>query len=84
MALASCASCHGIAPNATLSPNPDAPPFAAIVNREGLTRETLSAWLRDAHNYPAEMEFELDPAKVEHLVGYMLTLQDPSYTPSSS
>lgn len=51
----------------------------AIVNQEGLTEETLSTWLRGAHNYPSEMDFYLNDAQVTQLVGYMLTLRDPNY-----
>ena len=79
-AQASCGSCHAVARHGT-SPNSNAPPFAVIVNQEGLTRETLSTWLRDAHNYPREMDLHLDPAEVDGLVAYMLTLKDPNYRP---
>lgn len=79
-AQASCGSCHAVGPYGT-SPNPNAPPFVAVVNQEGLTAETLSTWLRDAHNYPREMQFELGPHEVDQLVAYMLTLQDPDYEP---
>ena len=82
-AQASCAACHGIGRASTSSPNPNAPPFPAIVNQEGMTTQTLSSWLRDAHNYPSEMEFQLDPSKVDDLVDYMLTLRDPNYRPPS-
>lgn len=64
-----------------MSPNPQAPSFPAIVNQQGLTAETLSSWLRNAHNYPTEMEFELDSRRVDDLVEYMLTLTDPNYRP---
>lgn len=84
IAQTSCASCHGTAPGVTSSPNPDAPAFASIVNQQGLTKETLATWLRDAHNYPGEMAFELDNAKVDRLVDYMLTLRDPEYTPPAT
>lgn len=78
-----CGGCHAVeAPY--LSPNPQAPPFAAIANREGLTAETLGRWLRDAHNYPEEMDFDLDPAQVDMLVAYMLRLQDEAYRPLPS
>jgi mono/diheme cytochrome c family protein len=80
-ASASCAACHGIERDSMLSPNPRAPSFPAIVNRQGLTAETLSSWLHNAHNYPAEMEFELDPKRADDLVEYMLTLRDPNYRP---
>lgn len=81
LASASCAACHGIERNSVLSPNPAAPSFPSIVNQEGLSAQTLSYWLRNAHNYPAEMDFELDPAKTDDLVEYMLTLRDPNYIP---
>ena len=48
-----------------------------------MTAGTLSSWLRDAHNYPSEMEFQLDSNKVDDLVSYMLTLRDPNYRPPS-
>ena len=80
-ARASCATCHGIERGTISSPNPQAPPFPAIVNQQGLTADTLSSWLRDAHNYPTEMQFELDSRRVDELVEYMLTLRDPDYRP---
>jgi mono/diheme cytochrome c family protein len=75
-----CGGCHAVA-RYDASPNPDAPPFARIVNQEGLTAETLSFWLREAHNYPEEMDFYLEAKEVDDLVAYMLTLQDPDYRP---
>jgi len=80
-AQASCSSCHAIRPGATSSPNPQAPPFVSIVNQEGLSRQTLNTWLRDAHNYPDEMAFELNAGQVDDLVSYMLTLKDPRFKP---
>lgn len=74
----SCASCHAIGRTGS-SRNPNAPPFPAIVNQEGLTAETLSYWLSGAHNYPAEMNFHLGAQQVDRLVAYMLTLRDPNY-----
>jgi mono/diheme cytochrome c family protein len=76
----SCASCHAIERHGS-SPDPFAPPFAAVVNRDGVTAETLSAWLKEAHNYPDEMQFALDQDKVDELVKYMLTLRDPNFRP---
>jgi mono/diheme cytochrome c family protein len=82
-AKASCGGCHAVGPH-SVSPNPNAPPFPAIVNQEGLTAETLSTWLRDAHNYPSEMKFDLGQAEVDRLVDYMLTMKNPSYRPPPS
>lgn len=75
---ASCAGCHAVGRFGTSS-NSNAPPFPAIVNQEGLTAETLSFWLRGAHNYPSEMDFYLGEREVDALVAYMLTLRDPNY-----
>ena len=77
-AQSSCGGCHAIVSDRT-SPNSNAPPFPAIVNQEGLTAETLSHWLRGAHNYPSEMDFSLNERQVDELVAYMLTLRDPNY-----
>ena len=79
-AQAACGGCHAL-DRRSVSPNPNAPPFAAIVNQQGLTRNTLAAWLRNAHNYPDEMKFSLDGHRVDDLVAYMLTLRDPNYRP---
>lgn len=73
-----CSSCHAIGRDAR-SPNSAAPLFPVIVNQEGVTVETLSVWLRGAHNYPREMDLYLQEAEVNALVAYMLTLRDPNY-----
>lgn len=69
-----CASCHELFLDRE-SPNPDAPSFREIVNRPGMTPEMLAAWLRDGHNYPAEMGFHLEPHRVDSLVLYMIRQQ---------
>ena len=80
-AQAACGGCHAV-DRRSVSPNPNAPPFAAVVNQEGLTGNTLAAWLRNAHNYPDEMKFTLEGRNVDDLVEYMLTLRDPNYRPA--
>jgi mono/diheme cytochrome c family protein len=76
-----CGGCHAV-DRRSVSPNPNAPPFAAVVNQEGVTANTLSSWLRNAHNYPDEMKFTLEGRNVDDLVEYMLTLRDPNYRPA--
>ena len=76
----SCGGCHAVERYGD-SPNPNAPPFARIVNQQGVDETALSSWLRDAHNYPVEMEFYLEGEEVEELVAYMLTLRDENYRP---
>lgn len=80
---ATCAGCHAVEPD-TLSPVADAPTFTDIANSEGLTRETLIAYLGDAHNYPDQMDVDLDEADIEVIADYLLSLQTPDYhrTPS--
>lgn len=77
----SCGGCHAVGRYGD-SPNPDAFPFARIVNQPGLTEATLSSWLRDAHNFPDEMEFYLEPNEVDVLVTYLLGLRDETYRPA--
>lgn len=79
-AQATCGGCHATG-RSGYSSNSNAPPFREIVNREGLTRETLATWLRGAHNYPSEMDFYLNDAQVNQLAAYMLTLKERDYRP---
>ncbi len=77
VAQASCSTCHAI--ESGRSSYSQAPSFPVIANQEGVTAETLSTWLKGAHNYPREMDFYLQEQQVEALVAYMLTLQDPNF-----
>ncbi|MCK0129689.1 hypothetical protein [Erythrobacter sp. F6033] len=75
-----CGDCHGVeAP--FISPNPEAPGFDAIANREGLNEKTMNSWLLNAHNYPLQMEFELSEGEAKQIADYMLTLQSDDYEP---
>lgn len=73
-----CGGCHAVGRSGHSSVS-TAPTFMAIVNQEGLTEQTLTTWLRGAHNYPSEMDLYLNDAQVDQLVAYMLTLRDPNY-----
>ncbi|MCB2048203.1 MAG: hypothetical protein KDE32_08240 [Novosphingobium sp.] len=77
-AQAACGGCHAVEAG-SLSPNPASPAFADIANRSGLTQQTLATWLRDAHNYPEDMDFDLYDKQVDALSEYILTLRDPNY-----
>ena len=77
---AACGGCHAVEQYG-LSPNPNSPTFAEIANRPWLSRESLSAWLRDAHNYPEVMDFDLTPEQADLVAGYMLTLRTPDHNP---
>lgn len=76
-----CAACHAI--DAGISPRPEAPSFEAVINTPGLTAETLRPWLRNSHNFPAIMNFEIAPDQIDALAAYMLTLRSPDYKPAA-
>lgn len=78
-ARAHCSACHTV--NAGISPKPEAPSFETVVNSPGLTSATLKPWLRDSHNYPEVMKFAIEPAQIDDLAAYMLTLKNPGYRP---
>ena len=77
---AACGDCHAVE-NSALSPNPLAPEWPRIANQRGLTAQTLRRWLLDAHNYPEEMDFDIDGPDVDRIAAYMLTLQREGYEP---
>ena len=77
---AACGGCHAVEPP-FLSPNPHAPSFAAIANRRNMSRESLAAWLSDAHNYPEDMDFDLTPKQAGDVAGYMIRLRNAGYVP---
>ena len=80
LAQAACAGCHSVE-RYGLSPNPASPEFPTIANASGLSVASLTNWLRNAHNYPEEMDFYLEDDEVAALVGYILTLRDEDYQP---
>ena len=80
-AQARCAGCHNVT-GSQASPNSNAPRFEKIANTRGLTDNTLKAWLRDSHNYPGQMDFEIDAKRIDELAAYMLTLKSPDYRPA--
>ncbi len=75
-----CAACHGVT-SGQISTNQKAPPFESIVNVRGLTENSMKTWLRDSHNYPEQMDFEIDAKRIDELAAYMLTLKSPDYRP---
>lgn len=75
-----CGGCHAVEPP-FLSPNPRSPSFAAIANRPGLSEKSLAAWLAEAHNYPADMDFTLTRPQIGQIAAYMVTLRNAGYVP---
>ena len=81
LADALCSSCHAVAVG-EVSPNPQAPTFPNIANMSGLTEATLADFLRDSHNFPERMNFEVVPEDAEALAVFMITLRTDDYKPS--
>lgn len=81
LAEARCSGCHGVRPNQS-SPNPESPSFEDVANRSGLTQATLARYLRDAHNYPAAMNFTIERRHVRDLSAYFVSLRRPGYKPA--
>ncbi|MFN3515699.1 MAG: c-type cytochrome [Novosphingobium sp.] len=79
-ARANCARCHAVEGSGA-SPNAEAPAFAAIANMPGLTGETLREFLRDSHNFPAAMNFTVEPSQIDDLADYAVSLKRPDYKP---
>ncbi len=73
-----CGDCHGVEPP-FLSPNPNAPDFATIANRLGMSSESLSTWLVEAHNYPELMDFELSKHEAKETARYLISLQNEDH-----
>ncbi len=76
-----CADCHAVERLQT-SPVPAAPSFEAVANVPGVTRESLTQWLKTSHDYPREMYFEIPVEHIDDLVAYMLTLRSEDYEPT--
>ena len=77
---AACGGCHSVQ-HASLSPNPSAPSFASIANRPGVTKRLAVRWLSYAHNYPEEMDFDLDEAQVDMVATHLMSLRHENYRP---
>ena len=74
-----CSACHAV--DQGISPKPEAPSFETIINTPGLTTHTLNPWLRESHNFPEIMNFEIEPGQIDALAAYMLTLKNHDYRP---
>lgn len=70
-----CASCHAVG-KAGESPNPAAPPFRRLAERYPVNalEEAFAEGVLVGH--PAMPEFQLTPAQIDSLVGYLETIQE--------
>jgi len=75
-----CAGCHAVK-GGEISPNPHSPTFEMIANTNGLTVDTLGDWLRNSHNFPERMNFEIVGEDSDVLAAYLITLRSEDYSP---
>jgi cytochrome c553 len=75
MAEALCSGCHAINLG-EISPNPESPTFMLIARTPNLDEQSLRDWLRDIHNSPEKMSFEIAEDDVDNLAAYIITLRD--------
>ena len=75
LAQQACSQCHAVE-GSGLSRNPAAPTFAEVANRRGTSLASLTNWLRNAHNYPEEMDFALTDDEEGELASYIYGLRD--------
>lgn len=75
-----CSDCHAVE-TAGPSPRPSAPSFASVVKERNGNREALLTWLRQPHDYPDAMYFEIPAEHIDDLAAYMVTLQTQDGAP---
>jgi mono/diheme cytochrome c family protein len=68
-----CAECHEIRAGRHTSPNPDAPPFADLVDDPAVTETGLRALLRKPHATMPNIRFTRE--QMEDIVDYLLSLK---------
>lgn len=69
-----CAACHAIDKGATVSPNPQAPPFQTIADTPGMTRIALSAWIQGAHQSMPQLIIDQD--RTDDVWAYLSSLEE--------
>jgi hypothetical protein len=69
-----CSACHNVLKTDAASPNRQAPPFKAIANTPGMTITALNVWSRTSH--PTMPNLVIEPADMDHLIAYILSLQE--------
>jgi len=69
-----CSTCHATLPGDFASPDPSAPPFAALAAEPGLGRTALLVWFRSPH--PTMPMFRLTPTEEHDLIAYILSLKE--------
>ncbi|HEY7647107.1 MAG TPA: c-type cytochrome [Hyphomicrobiales bacterium] len=68
-----CTECHTIERGGWTSPNPDAPPFQALANTQGVSWIVLTAWLQSSHKSMPNLLVE--PKDREDVIAYILSLK---------
>jgi mono/diheme cytochrome c family protein len=68
-----CAVCHAVAADETVSPVPEATSFATIANTPGMNTMALDVWLHTAH--PTMPNLIVDQSRIKELSAYLASLR---------
>jgi mono/diheme cytochrome c family protein len=68
-----CANCHAVVSNET-SPVPEAPAFAEIASRPGMSAQTLLVWMQTQH--PTMPNITLEREDLMDVIAYILSHKD--------
>ncbi len=74
LAAEECAACHAVVADDFLSPDPDAPPFAAVALEPGMGRTALLVWFRSSH--PSMPMLQLSVTEEHDLIAHILSLKE--------
>jgi mono/diheme cytochrome c family protein len=69
-----CAACHATVAGDHASPDPSAPPFAAVAREPGMGRTALLVWFRSPH--PTMPMYRLTPTEEHDLIAHILSLKE--------
>ena len=72
-ARANCAECHAVTDTEDKSPNTDAPNFASVAKKPGMTGRALAVWLQTSH--PTMPNFLVAQEDRNNVIAYIMSLQ---------
>lgn len=69
-----CAECHDITSRNPMNTASGAPTFYIVANTSGISRTTLSFWLRSSH--PKMPGLMIEPRDLDNVIAFILSLKD--------
>lgn len=72
---AQCSGCHALK-RGEVSPNPQAPGFAAVAEEMGFTKASLREFFLDRHDFPGMMSIVLEEEEADMVTAYIMSLRE--------